>query len=164
MSLATFTQVHVLLSLIGIAAGFVATVGWIGGRTMETWTRIFLTSTILTSVTGFGFPFSGILPGHIFGVVSLIVLPVALAARYKYRLQGRWQRTFVICSVFALYLNSFVGVVQAFLKIPALTAIAPTQSEAPFVAAQVALLALTVVLTILVEFRVRRLPVHPAKA
>lgn len=162
MSLSNFTQFHVILSLVGIASGFVAVFGWIGGRSMERWTRLFLATTVLTSVTGFGFPFTGILPGHIFGVISLILLPVALIARYKHQLRGQWRRTFVISSVFALYLNSFVGVVQAFLKIPGLRALAPTQSEAPFVAAQVALLALVVVLTILVEFRVRHMPVSPA--
>lgn len=164
MSLETFTRFHVILSLIGIVAGYIAIFGWIAGRTMEGWIKLFLLTTIATSVTGYGFPFVQLLPSHIVGAISLVVLAVAVAAKYKFHLAGKWRRIFVISSAMALYLNSFVAVVQAFLKVPDLKAIAPTQSEAPFVAAQVAVLAFVAVLTILVEVKVRQTPVHPARA
>jgi uncharacterized membrane protein SirB2 len=146
MSLATFTQVHVILSLIGIAAGLVVLGGMLGSKRLEGWTAVFLVTTILTSVTGFFFPFTGITPPHVFGVVSLVVLAVALMALYGRRLRGAWRWLYVVGALVALYLNVFVGVVQAFLKIPFLTALAPTQSEPPFFVAQLLALAVFVVL------------------
>lgn len=125
MSLATFTLVHVILSLIGIAAGLVVLGGMLGSKRFEGWTAIFLVTTILTSVTGFLFPFTRISLPHVFGVISLAVPGLALVA---------------------LYLNVCVGVVQAFLKIPFLTSLAPTQSEPPFFLAQLLVLAALVVL------------------
>lgn len=142
LSTATFTFVHVVLSLAGIVAGLVVMFGLVSGKELDGWTAVFLATTVTTSVTGFGFPFDHLLPSHKVGVVSLLVLPVAIAARYAFRLAGAWRRTYVIGAAVALYLNIFVLVVQLFLKVPALKALAPTQTEPPFVIAQVVVLIL----------------------
>jgi hypothetical protein len=128
--LAAFTVFHVLLSLIGIASGFVVVYGFLTSNRLDGWTRTFLWTTVATSVTGFLFPFHKITPGHILGVLSLIVLALAIRAR------NRWRKTYVISAVIALYFNVFVLVVQLFEKVPALTVLAPTQSEPPFQIAQ----------------------------
>jgi len=146
MSISTFTQLHTILSLIGIAAGLVVLIGMTRSRRLEGLTLTFLVTTILTSVTGFLFPFEQILPSHVFGILSLLVLTPAVLARYVYRLTGSWRWIYVVTAVFALYLNCFVGVVQAFLKIPFLTALAPAQSDPPFIIAQLALLVIFVAL------------------
>ncbi len=153
MTLLTF--VHVLLSLIGIGSGFVVLFGLLASRRLNGWTALFLVTTVLTSVTGFLFPFHRFLPSHGVGVISLIVLAVAIFARYTRQLAGAWRRSYVICATTALYLNVFVLAVQLFEKVPALKAMAPTQSEPPFKIAQLALLALFIVLTVLsaVKFR-----------
>jgi hypothetical protein len=140
MSLATFTLLHVVISLVGIATGFIVVYGMLNANRLSTWTAIFLATTILTSVTGFLFPFERVLPSHIFGVISLIVLAAALLGLYAYHLAGPWRWIYIVSALVALYLNSFVGVVQAFLKIPTLTSLAPTQSEPPFAIAQLVLL------------------------
>jgi hypothetical protein len=153
MTLLTF--VHVLLSLIGIGSGFVVLFGLLTSRRLNGWTALFLVTTVLTSVTGFLFPFHLFLPSHGVGIISLIVLAVAIFARYTRQLAGAWRRSYVICAMTALYLNVFVLAVQLFEKVPALKAMAPTQSEPPFKIAQLALLALFIVLTVLsaVKFR-----------
>ena len=138
MSLATYTALHTILSLIGIAAGLVALFGMLGGRLLKGWTWLFLFTTVLTSVTGYGFPVAGIMPSHIVGGISLAVLAIAIYALYGRRLSGAWRWIYVVTAVMAFYLNSFVGVVQGFLKIPALHGIAPTQTEPPFQIAQLA--------------------------
>lgn len=130
------TLIHVLLSLIGIVSGFVVLAGMFDSRRLESWTALFLITTVMTSVTGFLFPFTKLLPSHIFGIISLVVLAIAAAARYSFRLKDSWRWIYVVTALFALYLNTFVLVVQAFLKVPALKALAPTQSEAPFAIAQ----------------------------
>jgi hypothetical protein len=130
------TFVHVLLSLIGIVSGFVVLAGMFDSRRQESWTALFLITTVMTSVTGFLFPFTKLLPSHIFGIISLVVLAIAAAARYSFRLKDSWRWIYVATALFALYLNTFVLVVQAFLKVPALKALAPTQSEPPFAIAQ----------------------------
>lgn len=130
------TLVHVLLSVIGIVAGFVVLVGMFDNRRLESWTALFLITTVMTSVTGFLFPFTKLLPSHIFGIISLVVLAIAAAARYSFRMKDSWRWVYVATALFALYLNTFVLVVQAFLKVPALKALAPTQSEPPFAIAQ----------------------------
>jgi hypothetical protein len=135
------TFVHVLLSLIGIISGFVVLVGMFDSRRLESWTALFLITTIATSVTGFFFPFTKLLPSHIFGIISLIVLAIALAARYSFRLKDSWRWVYVVTALFALYLNVFVLVVQAFQKVPPLNALAPTGSEPPFLVAQAVVLA-----------------------
>jgi membrane-bound acyltransferase YfiQ involved in biofilm formation len=137
-----FTQFHVLISLIGIAAGFVVIFGMITGTPSAVWTVIFLSMTVATSATGFLFPFEKILPSHIVGVISLVVLGLAIYALYGAHLAGSFAWIYVVCSVFAQYLNFFVLIVQSFQKIPALKKFAPTQTETPFKIAQgVALLA-----------------------
>src|SRR4030095_1780975 len=135
------TFIHTLLSLIGIVSGFVVLVGMFDSRRQESWTALFLITTVATSVTGFLFPFTKLLPSHIVGIISLVVLAIALFARYSFRLKdsGRW--IYVVTALAALYLNTFVLVAQAFLKVPALKALAPTGSEPPFLVAQAIVLA-----------------------
>jgi hypothetical protein len=149
MSLATFTTVHVVLSLIGIVSGLVVVAGMLGSHRLPGWTTVFLLTTVLTSVTGFLFPFTRFGGPHVVGVISLVVLAVALVALYGQGLAGPWRWIYVSVAVLALYLNVFVGVVQAFQKLGPLTQLAPTQSEPPFVAAQLVVLAIFVVLGVL---------------
>ena len=144
MTLETFTFVHVVLSLVGILSGALAVSGMRAGKRRAGWTALFLVTTVATSVSGFGFPFERLLPSHIIGIVSLAVLTVAILARYALHLTGVWRTVYAICAVAALYFNVFVLVVQSFLKIPALHALAPTQTEPPFAIAQLAVLALFV--------------------
>ena len=155
MSLATFTAVHVVISLIGIAAGLIVVVGMLSASRLPGWTALFLTTTVLTSVTGFFFPATQVLPSHVVGAISLVVLAITLLALYVKQLAGSWRWIYVVGAVLALYLNSFVGVVQAFLKVPALNRLAPTQSEAPFLVAQLAVVALFVVFGIRAVARYR---------
>ena len=149
MTTATFTLVHVLISFVGIGSGLVVVLGLIRGKRLDGLTALFLATTVATNVTGFGFPFDHLLPSHKVGIISLIMLTIAILARYAFHLAGAWRRIYVITAVIALYLNVFVLVVQSFEKIPALKAMAPTQSEPPFLVAQVVVLALFVVLTII---------------
>jgi hypothetical protein len=155
MSLYTFTLLHVAISLVGIATGFVVLYGMLTGRRLEGWTAVFLATTILTSVTGFMFPIARIGPPHIFGAISLVVLAVALLALYVHRLQGSWRWIYVVTALFAQYLNVFVGVVQAFQKSAFLAELAPTQSEPPFAIAQAAVLGLFLLLGWLAVSRFR---------
>ena len=148
LSESTFTTLHTVLSLIGIGSGLVVMFGFLRGKERGGWTLLFLITTVATCVTGFGFPFDRLLPAHKVGIVSLGVLAVAIVARYAYHLAGAWRRVYVICAAIALYLNVFVGVVQAFQKVPALTALAPNQTELPFVVTQLVVLALFIALTI----------------
>jgi hypothetical protein len=131
-----FTLIHVVISVLGIVAGLVVVGGLMSGARLDGWVAFFLATTILTSVTGFGFPFTKILPSHIVGAISLLLLAVCLAARYWKQLEGGWRITYVITAVAALYLNVFVLVVQLFGKTPALARLAPTQQEAPFAVTQ----------------------------
>jgi hypothetical protein len=147
MTLSTFTLFHVVLSLVGIASGFIVVYGLLAGKRLDGWTAI------LTSLTGFLFPFVHLLPSHIVGILSLLVLAVAIFARYPRRLAGGWRRIYVVCAMVALYLNCFVAVVQAFLKVPPLHALAPHGNEPPFLIAQIALLAIFVWLTIVAAKR-----------
>jgi hypothetical protein len=140
--LPTFTLIHVVLSLLGIIAGLIVVGGLIAGERYDGWTGLYFVTTILTNVTGFGFPFGTLLPSHIVGVVSLVALAVALAARYWKRLAGPWRNTYVSAMVLALYLNVFVLLVQLFQKTPGLLAVAPTQSEPAFIVTQVIVLVL----------------------
>jgi hypothetical protein len=144
----TFTQVHVALSLIGIVSGFVVAFGLLAAKRLDSWTAFFLISTVATSVTGFFFPFHGFTPAIGVGIVSLVVLAVAIFARYTRQLTGAWRWIYVVAAMIALYLNVFVLIVQLFQKVPALKALAPTQSETPFLVAQLVAFAFFVVLTI----------------
>ncbi len=144
MALRIFTWVHVAISLVAIAAGLVVVCGLLAGQPMDGWTLVFLVTTVLTSVTGFGFPFDRLLPSHVLGIISLVVLAVALVARYSFHLDGAWRWIYVVGAVLALYLNVFVLIVQAFQKVPSLKSKAPTQSEPPFVVTQLVALAVFV--------------------
>lgn len=158
MTTSTFTLVHVLISLAGIGTGFIVIYGLLTGKRLDGWTAIFLSTTVLTSLTGFLFPAEHILPSHVVGIISLVVLAVAILARYALHLSHAWRWIYVVCAVLALYLNTFVAVVQSFLKVPALRALAPTQKEPPFLVAQLAVMAVFVVLGILAvkKFHVER--------
>lgn len=145
MGLFVFTIFNVLISLLGIASGFVVFYGMLASKRMPRWTRIFLVSTVATSVTGFLFPYKGFTPALGFGILSLIVLGVAIYALHGRGLAGGWRKVYVITALFAQYLNVFVLVVQSFLKIPFLHALAPTQTEPPFGIAQGVVLVLFLV-------------------
>ena len=148
MSTSAFTLLHVVISLIAIGTGVIVAAMMLRSRTSDGWTAVFLATTALTSLTGFPFPRDHVLPSHIVGVISLLVLIVAAAALYGYRLARSWRWIYVASALFALYLNVFVLVVQAFLKVAVLKALAPTQSDPVFIAAQLIVLALFVVLGI----------------
>lgn len=140
MSIETFTLVHVALSLVGIAAGLVALAGMLRAQRPGFVTHLFLITTALTTLTGFLFPVTAFTPALGTGIVSTLLLVPAFAGLYVFRLAGAWRPIYAATAIAALYLNSFVLVVQAFQKVPALNALAPTQSEAPFAAAQLAVL------------------------
>ena len=140
MSTSAFTSLHVILSLIGIVAGLIVLVSMLGSKKVEGWTALFLATTVLTSATGFFFPRDQLLPSHIVGILSLAVLAIALLALYRYRLEGSWRWIYVVAALLALWFNVFVGVVQAFQKIPSLSKLAPTQSDPPFIIAQLVVL------------------------
>jgi hypothetical protein len=146
MSVSTFTSVHVVLSLVGILAGAVVLFGMLGSKRLDGLTALFLATTVLTSVTGFFFPRDQLLPSHIVGVISLVALAVAILALYVFRLAGIWRWLYVGGAGLALYLNVFVGVVQAFQKLPFLRPLAPSQSEPPFLVTQLLVLAIFVAL------------------
>jgi hypothetical protein len=155
-NLHTFTIVHVMISLVGIFSGLVVMFGLLASKRLNRWTALFLLSTVTTSLTGFFFPFKGLTPAIVVGVISFVVLGVAIFARYVRRLVGAWRWIYVVTSMVALYLNVFVLIVQLFQRVPSLKTLAPTQSEPPFSVIQVSTLALFVVLTVLaaVKFRI----------
>lgn len=154
------TLVHVILSLIGILTGFVAVFGMIAGKRLDGWTAIFLVTTTLTSITGFLLPFHKLLPSHILGIISLVVLAVAIPARYLKQLAGPWRKTYAITATIALYLNVFVLVAQLFMKVPALHAMAPNGSEPPFLVSQIVVMAVFVVLAIAAAIKFHPEAVH----
>ena len=125
MSLSAFTTLHIVISLIAIASGIIVMFGLLGSNRMPGLTAIFLLFTILTSVTGFLFPFNGVTPGDIIGALSLLLLAIACIALYGMKLSGAWRWIYVVTALISLYFNVFVLVIQSFLKIPALTALAP---------------------------------------
>lgn len=155
MSTSTFTLVHVLISLIGIGSGLIALYGLLNGKLLAGWTPLFLVSTALTSVTGFLFPVEHLLPSHKVGIISLVVLAIAIAALYLFHLAGKWRAIYVISALLALYLNCFVAVVQSFLKIPALHVMAPNGNEPPFLVAQTIVLLIFIALGIFATRRFR---------
>lgn len=155
MSTSTFTLLHVLISLAGIGSGLIVVYGMLSGKLLSGWNHIFLATTVLTSLTGFLFPIEHLLPSHKVGILSLIVLVIAMLALYVFHMAGKWRTIYVITAVLALYLNCFVAVVQSFLKIQSLHAMAPTQSEPPFLVAQTIVLVLFVALGILAAKRFR---------
>jgi K+-transporting ATPase A subunit len=154
-NLSAFTKLHVVISLIGILSGLVVMFGLLVGQKLNRWTAVFLISTVATSLTGFIFPFHGPTPAIVVGIISLVLLAVAILARYARHLAGHWRWIYVVSAMIALYLNVFVLVVQLFQKVPALKALAPTQSEPPFAVTQLVALALFVLLTIFAVIRFR---------
>jgi len=162
MSTSTFTLLHVFISLVGIGSGLIVAFGFVNGKLLSGWNLIFLITTVLTSVTGFLFPVEHLLPSHKVGIISLVVLAIAIAALYLFHLARKWRAIYVITATMALYLNCFVAVVQSFLKIPALHAMAPTGTEPPFLVAQTIVLLLFVVLGIFAIKRFRGTAVVPA--
>jgi hypothetical protein len=150
MSLSTFTLLHVAISLIGIAAGLVVMFGLLSSDRRPGWTELFLLTTILTSVTGFGFPFTQLLPSHILAIISLVLLAIAVVALYVGRLSGAWRWIYVVTAMTSLYLNIFVLVIQGFLKIGPLHALAPSNppSEPPFAVVQGVVFVLFLIVTI----------------
>lgn len=160
MSTSTYTLLHVLISFVGIGSGLAVLYGMLRAHRLDNITAVFLVSTVLTSVTGFFFPNEHITPGIVIGILSLVVLAVAIAARYVLHMRGAWHAIYVITAAIALYFNCFVLVVQSFEKVPALHALAPTQKEPPFAVAQLALMALFIVVTVMA---VKRFHIEPAK-
>ena len=155
------TFVHVALSLVGIATGLVVFYGLLFQQRYNGWTAIFLGTTLATNLTAFLFPFQKFLPSHALAIISLPVLGAAYYARYGKELRGYWRQTYVVTALLALYVNVFVLVVQLFLKVPALKALAPTQTELPFAASQLVVLALFVVFGAVATVRFQ---IHPRPA
>ena len=153
----TFLQIHVGVSLVAILSGLVVLYGLLTGKRLAGWIALFLATTILTNVTGFPLPPFGWDPARVLGIILLVLMGGAILALYIFHLAGAWRPTYVVAAVASLYLNCFVGVVQAFQKLSALHALAPTQSEPPFLIAQVALLVALVALGagVVVRSRVR---------
>ena len=136
----TLLAIHVALSVVGIVSGLVVLYGLLSGNALGGWTALFLATTILTSATGFPLAPFGFDPPRAVGILSLILLAIAVGAYYLFHLAGAWRWIYVVTAMAALYLNCFVLVIQGFLKVPALHDLAPTQSEPPFLIAQSAVL------------------------
>ena len=160
----TLVGFHTWLSLIALAAGVVVIIALIRGRAMPAWTAVFLLTAVATSATGFALPFERVLPSHIVGGIALVVLAVALLALYRFRLAGAWRWVYSVAAIASVYLLAFVGVAQAFLKIPALNALAPTGSEAPFAVTQLMVLAIFVAFAVVAVRTARRAAAPPLYA
>jgi hypothetical protein len=160
MSLSTFTTVHVIISLIAIISGIIVMFGLLGSNRRSGMTAIFLLFTILTSVTGFLFPFEKLLPSHMIGILSLVLLAIACISLYVMKLSGPWRPTYIVTAMTSLYLNVFVLIIQAFLKVPALHALAPSvpPSEPPFAIIQGIVLLFFVLVIIGAVRRFRPMP------
>jgi hypothetical protein len=156
-----FLQIHVAISLVALVAGLIALYSWLSGKVSSGWTAFFLVMIILTSVTGFPLPPFGFDPPRMVGILSLILLAIAVLAIYVFRVAGAWRWIFIVTAMMALYLDAFVGVIQAFNKLSFLHALAPNGNEPPFVIVQVVVLAIFVVLGFLA---VRRFHPEPATA
>ena len=160
MILHIYTIVHTLISLVAIFTGIVVVLGMFAGCRLDDWTKWFLITAVATSVTGFFFPFQGFTPAIGLGVISLPFLALTIFARYPKHLAGAWRWIYVIGAVICLYFNLFVLVVQSFEKIPAMHAMAPTQTEPPFKLTQLIVLALSILLAIIAVIRFRPEPVR----
>jgi hypothetical protein len=160
----TLVGFHTWMSLIALGTGFVVTAGLLGGRSLPGWTGVFLATAVATSVTGFPLPAPHFLPSHAVGILALASLAVAIVARYPYRMAGAWRWIYVVTAVANVYLLAFVGVVQAFLKVPALHALAPTGSEPPFAVTQLLVLVLFAALTVAAAKLYRPTPTRKAYA
>jgi hypothetical protein len=153
LSIADFTVLHVVISMVAIFAGFIVVGAMFAGANLGGWTAFFLITTFLTSLTGFMFPFVTVTPAIITGIVATPILLVALWALYKHRLSGRWRAVYVTCAVASLWINVFVFIVQSFQKVSFLNPYAPTGSEPPFLIAQVTTLVAFVLLGVLAAKR-----------
>jgi hypothetical protein len=146
MSIGAFTLLHVIITLVAIGSGLIVVGGMFASRRLPGTTALFLFTTALTSVTGFLFPIHGFTPALGVGIVACVILVVALFALYKERLAGAWRWIYVITAIVSLYLNVFVLIAQSFMKVSALNALAPTQSEPPFAITQAATLVLFILI------------------
>jgi hypothetical protein len=158
MILQIYTILHTLISLVAIFTGFVVLFGLLAGNRLDGWTKWFLITAVATTVTGFFFPFHGVTPAIKLGIISLIVLLVTIYARYSRHLAGGWRWIYAVGAVVTLYFNVFVGIVQSFEKIPALQAMAPTQTEPPFKFTQLTALIIFVLLGLVAAIRFRPAP------
>lgn len=147
---------HVAVSFVALGLGVVVARGFLQGKVFDRWNAWFLGTTIATSASGYLFPVDRLLPSHVLGAISLVVLTVAVDALYRHRLAGWWRPTYVVAAVTAFYLNFFVLVVQSFLKVPALHALAPTGAELPFALTQLVVLVAFVVLGTFAVLRTRQ--------
>jgi hypothetical protein len=141
-----FLQIHVAISLIALVAGLIALYGWINNKNWNGWTAVFFATIILTSVTGFPLPLFGLDPTRMVGILSLILLAMAVLGIYVFRISGPWRWIFIITATAALWLDALVGVIQAFAKLPSLHEFAPNGSEPPFLIVQLIVLAIFVLL------------------
>ncbi len=153
MILQIYTIIHTVISLVAIFTGLVVVLGMLGGKRLDGWTKWFLSTAVATTITGFFFPFHSFTPAIGLGIISLPFLALTIFARYQKHLAGPWRWIYVIGAVICLYFNLFVLVVQAFEKIPALHALAPTQSEPPFKFTQLVVLLVSVLLAIVAAIR-----------
>ena len=160
MILHIYTIIHTLISLAAIFTGFVVLFGLLTRKRLDGWTKWFLITAVATTVTGFFFPFHGITPAIVLGIITVPILAITIVARYSKNLAGAWRWIYVVGAVLTLYFNIFVLVVQSFQKVPALHAIAPTQTESPFQITQLIALVLSIILTILGIIRFRTEPIH----
>ena len=158
LSIGNFTILHVAISLLAIVSGLIVLSGMLGARRLPGWTALFLFTTVLTSVTGFMFPINGLTPGIVIGLISIVILAMALFALYVQHLGGAWRWIYVTTALVALYLNVFVLIVKSFQKVPALQKLAPTQSEPPFSVTQGVVLLAFLVLGTLAARRFRPAP------
>ena len=160
MILRAYMIIHTLISLVAIFTGFVVLFGMLAGNRLDGWTKWFLITAVATTVTGFFFPSHGFTPAIGLGLISLPILAFTIYARYSRQLTGHWRWIYVVGAVLALYFNVFVAIVQAFQKVPALKAIAPTQTEPPFAITQLAALLLFFVFVIVAAIRFRPEPLR----
>ena len=158
MILEIYTIIHTLISLVAIFTGLVVLLGLLGGKLLDGWTKWFLITAVATTITGFFFPFHGFTPAIGLGIISLPFLALTIFARYSGHLAGAWRWIYVIGAVICLYFDLFVLVVQLFEKVPALHAIAPTQTESPFKLTQLAVLVVSTLLAIVAVIRFRPEP------
>jgi hypothetical protein len=160
MILQIYTIIHTLISLVAIFTGLVVLFGMVGGKRLDGWTKWFLITAVATTMTGFFFPFQGFTPAIGLGIISLPLLAITIFARYSKHLAGAWRWIYVIGAVICLYFNLFVLVVQLFERVPALHAMAPTQTESPFKLTQVCVLVVSAVLAIIGVIRFHPEPSH----
>jgi hypothetical protein len=158
MILQIYTIIHTLISLVAIFTGIIVLFGMLGGHRLDGWTKWFLITAVATTITGFFFPFHGFTPAIGLGIISLPFLALTIFARYSGHLAGAWRWIYVVGAMICLYFNLFVLVVQLFEKVPALHAIAPTQTESPFKLTQLAVLVVSTLLAIVAVIRFRPEP------